>query len=365
MAMWNWFGKKATDPVLAYPPGDFRAPDLPLVKPPSERLIAPPAVVIKPKKNPKAALHVTLWPAFPHFHRFAADPRINGIRCNSAMMEASEIDENFVSEIEAANVSLWFDIKAMQLRVREVLCGTDCDHLEFRLNRPIKCHTPCPVWFKAGEDCAKLVEIRDGTHLVFDGGPKFEVKTGESIHIRNPELEVGGPVFLDYEKEKIEKVVKLGFSRFYLSYVYDQKHVDEFRELIGADAKVILKIENKWGLQWVADAYKRQPNTFLAAARGDLFIEIDRPDQIMTACKLIIEKDPNAVVGSRMLLSCISQSVPSCADLNELAWLYDVGYRNFLLCDELCLKESLLARAVNVFDAFRREYIQAPSKWGS
>lgn len=316
-----------------------------------------------PNRNGKAVstrpdFHVTLWPSpdFPHFRHFARDKRIQGIRLNSAMMEASEINGYFVKEMNTANVPLWFDIKAMQLRVREMVCDHTCDHLEFVLNRPVKVKTPCPVWFKAGEDCGKCIEIKDGTHFIFEGGPNYEVREGESIHIRNPELEVGGDVFLDYELEKIAKVVSMGFDRFYLSYVWDQKHVDAFREIVGDEAELVLKIENKWGLEWVARDYRPQPNTHLAAARGDLYIEIDYAHQIMRACKLIIEIDPTAFVGSRMLLSMVDQSVPRCADFSDLAWLYDIGYRNFLLCDELCLKRDLLGRAVNAFDAFRSNY---------
>ena len=312
----------------------------------------------KPTTPAALSFHVTLWPAFPHFSKFARDSRVDGIRLNSAMMEASEIDDSFVRKAGKSKVPLWFDIKAMQMRVKEVVCDHTCDHLEFVLNRPVEVDTPLPVWFKAGEDCGKCVEIRDGTHFIFEGGPNYEVRKGESIHIRSPELSVGGPIFLDYELEKIDRVVQLGFDKFYLSYVYDQPHVDAFRELIGPDAELILKIENQWGLDWIADAWQPEPNTHLAAARGDLYVEVDYPHQIMKACKLIIEKDPTAYVGSRMLLSLVDQSVPKCADFSDLAWLYDIGYRNMLLCDELCLKDDLLGKAVNVFDAFRTEYTQ-------
>jgi hypothetical protein len=301
--------------------------------------------------------HVTLWPAFSHFKRFSTDDRVQGIRLNSAMMAVSEIDDQFERRANAATTPLWFDIKGMQMRIRELICGMDCDHLELRLNRPIEVSTPCVVYFKAGEDSADLMEVRDGTHLIFKSGPKYEVRPGESIHIRHPSLKVGGPVFLDYEKEKIERISSLGFTRYYLSYVYDQRHVDEFRELIGKDKDLILKIENKEALDWVSNKYKPQPKTNLMAARGDLFVEVERPHHIMNACKLVIQKDPDAFIGSRMLLSCVTQSTPSCADFSDLAWLYDIGYRNFLLCDELCLKENLLARAVNVFESFRNDYI--------
>lgn len=159
-------------------------------------------------KSSKVELHVTLWPTFPHFSKFAKDPTIQGIRLNSAMMAASEIDDNFAEAIKGATVPLWFDIKGMQLRISEVVCGTDCDHLEFKLNRPIDCKTPCPVWFKGGEDAALLLEIKDGNHLIFEGGPRYEVRVGESIHIRERNLKVFGPPLLDYELEKTQDGVQ-------------------------------------------------------------------------------------------------------------------------------------------------------------
>lgn len=145
-------------------------------------------------------LHVTLWPAFAHFRRFAHDKRLQGIRLNSAMMEASEIDTRFAMAHRTSQVPLWFDVKGMQMRVREVVPSDD--HLEFILNRPVKVKTPCTVWFKAGEDRGKCVEIKDDTHFIFDGGPRFVVKPGESIHILEDDLEVGGEPFLPYERTR-------------------------------------------------------------------------------------------------------------------------------------------------------------------
>lgn len=358
------------------------------------------------RKAVPPALHVTLWPAFDHFPKFASDRRIQGIRLNSAMMEASEIDTQFQQRAGDADVPLWFDIKGMQLRIREVVCDHTKDHLEFILNRPVEVKTPFIVDFKSGEDAARCVEIRNGTHFIFEGGPRYEVRAGESIHIRNVPYNVGGPVFLDYEKEKIEKIVNMRFDRidldgrpdrlsnFYLSYVWDQKHVDEFRELIGTSAQLRLKIENPKGLEWVASGWRPQKNTNLVAARGDLYVEVEYPHEVLQACKLIVDKDPGATVGSRMLLSTVppkpktveflrwverelgsgvkdafytmadsfngmalsGANVPRCADISDLAWLYDIGYRSFLLCDELCLEQKWLGPCVNIFDAFRGSY---------
>ena len=301
-------------------------------------------------------LSVTLWPSFPHFDKFAFDKRISSIRLNSAMMSVPELDQE-LEKISKMHITtpLYYDIKGRQLRITEVIPNDN--FLEMRINHPIQVDTPTVVLFKAGADYALLHEITDGgTHLKFLGGPKFMVKEGESFHIRDETLVVSGPQFVPIEMEKIGKVKKAGFKHWFLSYVENQRDVDEFRELVGDDAIVNLKIENKAGLTYVATDFKKTPNTNLVAARGDLYVEVDKPHDILAAVKLIIDKDPEAVCGSRILLSVINDPVPSCADFHELAWLTDIGYKNMLLCDELCLKDDLLSRAVNVFQAFKDNY---------
>jgi len=297
---------------------------------------------------------VTLWPTFSHFPRFAKDHRLSGIRLNSAMIKVDELNNELgLARSITDSVPLYFDIKGRQLRVKEVLPNKK--RLELVLNHPIKVQTPTMVLFKAGADYALLQEIKNGKHLIFEGGPEYNVYPGESIHIREKSLEVLGPTFLDYEIEKIEKAKQAGFKKYFLSYVESQRDIDEFREFIG-DSEIIAKIENKKGLDYVANEYKNQKNLNLMAARGDLYVEIDKPHEMMDALRLIVSKDKGAHVGSRILLSLVNKPVPECADLMDLSWLYDIGYRKMMLCDELCLKEPLLSSAVNVLDAFRENY---------
>ena len=297
---------------------------------------------------------MTLWPTFPHYRRFAVDYRLAGIRLNSAMIHAHELD----TELAAAGsinqpLPLFFDIKGRQLRVTEVMpCR---DHLELTLNHPVKVETPVMVLFKGGEDSALLERVVEEKHLIFKGGPWYNVYPGESLHIRHPSLEVGGKAFCDSEIEKIRKARAAGFCQWFLSYAESQADIDEFREHVGSDY-VIAKIESKRGLRFVEQEYRKKENLGLMAACGDLYVEIDKPHHIMEALKLIIRHDPEAYAGSRMLLSLVAKPVPSCADLLQLSWLYDIGYRRMMLCDELCLKEKLLATAVNVLESFRNTY---------
>lgn len=306
------------------------------------------------KKRPELELFVTLWPTFPHFGRFANDERLRGIRLNSAMTKCDTLNDelNQAKAIEE-KVPLYFDIKGRQLRVADV--SPNKDHLELRLNHKIDVEAPCVVLFKAGTDRALLKKVVDGDYLIFEGGPNYMIEEGESLQIRNSNLYVHGPLFTDVEIDKIQKARDAGFDRFVLSYVESSRDISEFREYVG-DSEIIGKIESKKGLEYVANDFRKQDNYSLMTARGDLYVEIDKPHDILKATKMIIEKDPYAMVGSRMILSVINQSVPECSDFCEIAWLYDIGYNRFMLCDGLCLEGNALGRAINVFEGFKSCY---------
>lgn len=346
------------------------------------------AVLFKPLK-----LMVTLWPSFPHFTKFANDGRLAGIRLNSAMINNPELEKELKSLASfGPTVPLWFDAKGRQARVKWV-DTENAKNLDLRLNHPVSVKTPVRVLFKAGADSAILERLEeDGQRLIFRGGPAYMVYPGESLHILHPTLQIKGSLFTDEEKAKLEKTRAAGFKNYFLSYVECQKDIDEFRELVGRDTLVMLKIENQKGLDFVAKEFRKSDDLILVAARGDLYIELEWPHHMLRALELIIQKDPEACVASRLflsvvndlrnkkviealklvrsdifkeadkdrlvetvLLSLINRDIPSCADFCEVAWLYGLGYRNMMLCDELCLREDLLDLAIGAFDAFRSD----------
>ena len=310
-------------------------------------------------------LLVTLWPSFPHFQKFSRDNRLAGIRLNSAMMDCPALAEeltrlgDYRDDESGDRVPLWFDIKGRQPRVVEVI--ESADRLDVRLNHAISVETPVPVLFKAGEDHALLDHLEElGQRLVFapgaSHGPANIVRAGESLHIRHPSFKIHAPLFTDAEVEKVKQVRVAGINRWFLSYVEEWDDVAQFLALVGEEAEVMLKIESRRGVKFVRDEWVKHQNLTLVAARGDLYVEIDRPHAIAEPLRLIAERDPKAVVGSRILLSTIQSAVPSCSDFLDLEWLADIGYRRMMLCDELCLKDALLSRAVNAFDAWKREW---------
>lgn len=321
-------------------------------------------VTVQPKKT-AVDLLVTLWPEHAHFFAVAADPRVLGIRLNSAMISPKQLVSDLASPMLQSvppEKQLFFDVKGRQLRVDEVFPSST--HLELRLNHPISVLCPVEVFFKAGADRAILRSIEEGgRRLIFDpGGPRYNVKAGESLHILDHSFHpLDGPQFSELELRKIEIVNAVGFRRYFLSYVESARDVAEFRELVGPDAEIWLKIESVKGLQYVRNEFRKESNLFLVAARGDLYIELPRPHQIVAALQLIIEKDPEACAGSRLMLSVVRDPVPDCADFLDLAWLVDRGYRRLMLCDEICLKAEWLDTAINAIDAYRQMIVANPS----
>jgi hypothetical protein len=308
-------------------------------------------------------LMVTMCPSFPHFYRFANDQRVDGVRFNSAMITLPELDNELgILAKRPPKSPVYYDVKGRQMRILKV--ETENQNLVLTINHPIQVDTPTVVLFKAGADVAMLDHIEttdEGQRLVFDGGPTYKLVAGESLHIRDKSFKnLRGStkednVFTQLEQEKIKKVKAAGINRFFLSYVENQYDVDLFQEMVGKDAEIWLKIESIEGLKYVQNTFKKRDNLVLVAARGDLFVELDQPHHMIQALRLIINKDPKASVGSRLLLSIVNSPVPSCADLLEMEWMYSIGYRRMMLCDELCLKENLLASAVAVFDGVKKD----------
>jgi hypothetical protein len=144
---------------------------------------------------------------------------------NGLLFRSADLDGELSRIPTTTTVPLWFDAKGRQLRVEEAIYYKD--HLELVMNHEITgLVLPHPIIFKAGEDWA-MVEKIDGKHLVLraDGYPKYRVKPGDSVHFRNINMVVKGPLFTDDEKNKIETVVKTGAKNWYLSYVESERDV--------------------------------------------------------------------------------------------------------------------------------------------
>jgi pyruvate kinase len=76
---------------------------------------------------------------------------------------------------------------------------------------------------------------------------------------------------------------------------------------------------------------------------------------VLAAVRAIVSADPSAVVASRLFPSLARHPVPEAAEIGDVAHLLSLGYRSFLLGDEVCLRRESVIAALNLLEAVARE----------
>jgi pyruvate kinase len=137
-----------------------------------------------------------------------------------------------------------------------------------------------------------------------------------------------------------------------LSFVEKPEDAAEVRALLPG-AEVVLKIESQRGLH-LARVHGAKHGR-LMAARGDLYVEVGLPHAIVSAVRDLIRSDPRAIVASRLFPSLARGPVPAATDVGDVAFLLSLGYRTFMLGDEVCLRRDSVIAALNLLEAVAKE----------
>ncbi len=250
-------------------------------------------------------------------------------------------------ESRLSNVPVWVDLKGRQLRV---VGAAIPPYTEVKLSHPIKVDTPVDAYFSDGNERVKVAAV-DGDRLILADGPRRLIGPGESVNIIHPSLKIEGTL-TDTDKTYLTAMKELGMTKVMLSYVESAEDVDEVKTLL-PNADVILKIETQRGLDF-AKKY-RSKHGRLMAARGDLYVEVLRPHKVAGAVKTIINADKDAIVASRILDSLAYQPVPVSADIGDVAFLLEIGYRAFMLGDQVCLRRETVLEALNLLEEMGKD----------
>jgi len=324
---------------------------------------------------------VTTHPESPFLVELVKYPNMAGIRLNTIMPIRSPERTLESLRNKVGSLDLWIDLKCRQIRVsrsntynevkgyREYTIDDktyiidpsnprtsgdlytppwsyiEIDHkISVDLSKPITC------WFGDGKEKARLVDIIDGNKLVMLDGPKRVVGSGEGINIVDPSLVIEG-YFTPRDLEYIDAAKFLGIHTYMLSYVEKNSDIEELLEL-DPKAIVIAKIESKKGVKWVESSYEKyKDRVTLMAARGDLYTEVGRPDSILGALGSIILSDNRAILASRILTSLSDSTRPNCSDITDLGYAYLMGYRNFMMGDELCFDKDKIFLALDILSS--------------
>lgn len=289
---------------------------------------------------------VTIPPYAPFIDDVAHHPIVRGLRLNT-VMPLRESPRQVLERLRTFGHPLWVDLKGRQLRV---VGAAIPPYTEVKLSHRIKVQTPVDAYFSDGNERVRVAAV-DGDRLILADGPRRLIGPGESVNIPDPSLEIEGTL-TDTDCAYLAAMRELGMKHVMLSYVEKPEDVEEVRNTL-PHAEILLKIETQRGLD-----FARQHGTKygqLVAARGDLYVEVSRPHKIINALKTIIKADPHAVVASRILDSMAFQPVPTSADIGDVGFLLEIGYRTFLLGDVVCLKRETVLETLNVLRAIARE----------
>lgn len=287
-------------------------------------------------------------PPYAGFLPVVADhPLVCGLRLNT-VMPLKEGPQEVLKRLSNLGQPLWVDLKGRQLRV---VGAAIPPYTEIRISHRIRVETPVDAFFSDGNEIARVAAV-DGDRLILEEGPRRLVGPGESINIIHPSLEIEGSL-TETDIAYLDAMQSLGLDKVMLSYVENPADIEQVRRLL-PDAVVMAKIESRRGLAYVREHGCRHGN--LVAARGDLYVEVKRPHQIISALQQVIRADPQAVVASRLFDSLAYQPAPSCADIGDAAFLLTLGYRTFLFGDQVCLRRDSIVEALNLLEAVRREF---------
>jgi pyruvate kinase len=288
---------------------------------------------------------VTVPPYAAFIEEVARHPLVSGLRLNT-VMPLREGPAEALDRLSRFGQPLWVDLKGRQLRV---VGAAIPPFSEVCLSHRIRVQTPTEAYFSDGREMARVMAV-DGNRLILEDGPRRLVGPGESVNIPHASLEVEGTL-TDTDRAYLAAMKERGLKRVMLSFVESPADVAEVRELLPG-AEVVLKIESRRGL-----AFARQHGAAhgrLMAARGDLYVEVPRPHQVLEAVRQVIQADPQAIVASRILDSLAYSPAPECADLGDLGFLLEIGYRAFMLGDQVCFKRESVLEALNVLLALAK-----------
>mgnify|MGYP002641553065 CR=1 FL=1 len=290
---------------------------------------------------------VTAPPYADFLSEVAAHPLVRGLRLNT-VMPLKEGPGEALDRLGKLGIPLWVDLKGRQLRV--VGCAVP-PFTEVTVSHKIQVPVPADVYFRDGKDHARLVEV-DGERLILAAGPRRVIGPGESINIVHPDLSIQGTL-TGQDKAYLRAMQERGLGRVMLSYVEREADVAEILELLPG-AEVVLKIESVRGL----DLARRHGASLgqLMAARGDLYVEVPQPHRIVGALRDLIKADPGAIAASRLFPSLAWEPVPRASEITDVAFLISLGYRTFMLGDEVCLKRETVMEALSLLEAVSSEF---------
>lgn len=220
---------------------------------------------------------------------------------------------------------LWIDIKGRQLRVAK---WADPLYECIQLNHPIEIKYPAKISFRNG-DTVNITHVK-GDKIFVDPLPKEALGAGQSVNISSEYLRIEG-YLTPKDKEYLIACKRLGLNNIMASFVEDYKDLVQILEIL-PNANIVSKIESLKGI----DLINQFKIINLMAARDDLYLQTGQNYSMLRYLKNIISKDNGAICASKIFSSLEKRREVDFSDFADLELMYNLGYKKFMLCDNIC-----------------------------
>ena len=256
-------------------------------------------------------------------------PHIAEVRFNTGAHSPYSVEDTLKMLMELAEKYkkvLWIDLKGRQLRVAK---WADPVYSCIELNHKIKVSYPAKIYFRNG-DGVNIAHIKDGNKLFVNPLPRETLGAGQSVNIIAKDLEIEG-YLTEKDKQYLKVCKELGLNRIMASFVESFEDLSEILQIL-PNAQIVSKIESLKGMAFI-EQYN-VPN--LMAARDDLFLQTGQNCDMLKHLRTIISRDSGAICASKIFLSLEKREPADLADYSDLELMYSMGYRKFMLCDNVC-----------------------------
>ena len=264
-----------------------------------------------------------------------SNPRITRVRFDTATIsmytpeEAVCILNDYAHKL---NKILWVEVKGRQLRVVK---WTDAFNNSIEINRKIQVKLPAQVVLPGGEK-VNIIMVENGSVLYVDPIPNGVLKTGQTVQILARKLDVLDGYLTEEDKHYLDVCNNAGIKNIIASCVENQSDVDEILSYV-PDAQILPRIESKNGIKLVK--FRQLINSVgIMVDRENLYLQLMQSYEILDFLRLLISKEVNAVCAFKLFDSLLDYEKPSMADYSDMELMYSMGYRNFMLSEEICTR---------------------------
>lgn len=272
-----------------------------------------------------------------------SNPHTAEVRFNTGVQTAYSIEET-LDMLKNLSIKfhkkLWIDIKGRQLRVTK---WADPMYSCVEISHRVQVSYPASVYFRNG-DRVNIAHIKDGNKLFVDPLPREALGAGQSVNILAKDIEIEG-YLTEKDRLYLEACKKMDLNFIMASFVESFDDLAQILQVL-PKAHIVSKIESLKGISFIKQY--NVPN--LMAARDDLYLQSGQNYSILEHLKTIISRDSGAICASKIFLSLEKRETVDLADYADLELMYNMGYRKFMLCDNVC--NFSFVKAIEAWEEF-------------